>query len=91
VVAEPDHRDQRLVSLRQPAEVGQRLRLGERGRQVERLVQPDGGRHRLGDEGLGRVQPERGQHLVALVGHRADVSLGEGVGGGRQAVGGSHS
>ena len=80
VVAEPDHRGQRVVPGGEVAQRGQGLGLRQRRRQLERPVHPDRLRHGLLDQVVQIGQAERGKHLVALVGLRADVPGGEGCG-----------
>jgi len=76
VVAESDHRGEQLVTGREPAQLGLRLLLGQRRRQVQPAVGDPGRQGSLGQVVQG-CAADRAQHLLLLGGRRPDVAMGE--------------
>ena len=77
MVAEADHRCQWSISAREVAQHRQCLGLRKCGRQCQRFSAADRPRQRLIDELLQVGQAERGQHLLAVIDLRADVTRAE--------------
>lgn len=75
VVAEPDHRGQHLVAVREGAQLGEDLGLGACGRQPEGLRALDDIGHRGRGELVQRAVTDLGEHLRLRLGIGADMAL----------------
>ncbi len=80
-IACPDEAPPDVIPVRQRLQLGERSRFGRRRRQVQRLVRPDRGRHRLPDQLLARGDAERGEHGGFVRCRHAEVPGVEFVGG----------
>jgi hypothetical protein len=74
VVPEADVGAERLVAARDLGQPLQILMLAFRGRQVERLREPDGGGNRFVDQGVQRADADRLEHAITLLRGRSDVT-----------------
>src|SRR5882672_10655732 len=77
VVAHADEVAPDVVGHGMRAELRERVQLGHRLAERERLAQANAGRHDLADERVERLDAERGEHLALLSLVRAEMAAGE--------------